>query len=143
MILVIDSNILLAGLIKDSNVRKIIVESGWEFYYPEMSFHEVRKYKDLVLEKSGMNEEEYTELLNHLLKHITLVPEEQIKGKIEEANEIFGEIDPDDVVFLATAFSIDNAKIWSDDAHFEKQNKARVFKTKHIMKLFSPENTKN
>lgn len=136
MNLVIDSNILLVGFIKDSTVRKIIVESGWEFHYPEMSFHEVRKYKDMVLEKSGMNEEEYTKLLNHLLKHITLVPEEQIKPKIEEAGKILGKIDPDDVIFLATAFSIENSKIWSDDPHLEKQNEIRVFKTKHIVKLF-------
>src|SRR3989344_4373906 len=139
MILVIDTNILLAGLIKDSTVRKIIVESGWEFYYPEISFHEIRKYKDLVLEKSGMNEEDYTKLLNHLLKHIKLVPEEEIKGNMEEADKLLGKIDPDDVVFLATAFSIDNSKIWSDDPHLEKQNKIRVFKTKHIVKLFFPE----
>ena len=139
MILVIDSNILLAGLIKDSTVRKIIVESGWEFHYPEMSFHEVRKYKGLVLEKSGMSEEEYTELLNHFLKHITLVPEEQIKLKIEEADKLLGKVDPDDVVFLATAFSIGNSKIWSDDPHLEKQNKILVFKTKHIVDLFFPD----
>jgi predicted nucleic acid-binding protein len=136
MILVIDSNILLAGLIKNSTVRKIIVESGWEFPYPEMSFHEVQKYKYLVLEKSGMSEKEYAELLNHLLKHITLVPEEQIKPKIEEADKLLGKVDPDDVVFLATAFSIENSKIWSDDPHLEKQNKIGVFKTKHIVKLF-------
>ena len=139
MILVIDTNILLASLIRDSTIRKIIVESGWGFYYPEMSFHEVRKYKGLVLEKSGMDEEEYTELLDHLLKHITLVTEEQTKGKLQEANEILGRVDPDDVVFLATAFSIENSKIWSDDPHLEKQKKVRVFKTKHIVKLFFPE----
>jgi len=139
MILVIDTNILLASLIRDSTIRKIIVESGWEFYYPEMSFHEVRKYKGLVLEKSGMSEEEYTELLDHLLKHITLVAEEQTKGKLQEANEILEKVDSDDVVFLATAFSIGNSKIWSDDPHLEKQNKVRVFKTKHIVKLFFPE----
>ncbi len=52
MILVIDTNILLASLIRDATTRKIIVESDWKFYYPEVSFHEVRKYKDLVLEKS-------------------------------------------------------------------------------------------
>ncbi|HLC96314.1 MAG TPA: PIN domain-containing protein [Candidatus Nanoarchaeia archaeon] len=138
MTLVIDTNILLAGLIKDSTVRKIIVESGWGFHYPEMSFHEVRKFKDLVLEKSGMSEEEYTELLNHLLQHITLVPEEQIKPKIEEADALLGKVDPDDVVFLATAVSIENSKIWSDDPHLERQNKVRVFKTKHIVKLFFP-----
>ena len=139
MILVIDSNILLASLIRDSTVRKIIVESGWDFFYPESSFHEIRKYKNLVLEKSGMSEEDYTELLNHLLKHIKLVPEEEIKGNMGEADTLLGKIDPDDVVFLATAFSIDNSKIWSDDPHLEKQNKIRVFKTKHIVKLFFPE----
>jgi len=141
MILVIDTNILIASLIRDSTTRKIIVESDWEFYYPEMSFHEVRKYKDLILEKSKMDEAEYTELLNYLLKHITLVPEEQIQGKIKEANEILGKIDLDDVIFLATAFSIENAKIWSNDPHFEKQNKVRVFKTEHIVKLFFPEDS--
>ncbi len=83
-----------------------------------------------------MSEEEYTELLKHLLQHITLVPEEQIKGHIEEANKLLGKADPDDVVFLATAFSIGNSKIWSDDSHLEKQSKMRVFKTKDIVKLF-------
>ena len=127
MILVIDSNILFASLIRDSTVRKIIVESGWDFFYPESSFHEIRKYKDLVLEKSGMSEEDYTELLNDLLKHIKLVPEEEIKGNMGEADTLLGKIDPDDVVFLATAFSIENSKIWSDDPHLEKQDKIRVF----------------
>lgn len=49
---VIDTNILLSALIRDSTTRKIIIKSGWSFYYPEMSFHEVRKYKGLVLEMS-------------------------------------------------------------------------------------------
>ncbi len=49
MIFVIDTNILISALIRDSTTRKIIVKSGWEFYYPEISFHEVRKYKGLVL----------------------------------------------------------------------------------------------
>ena len=85
-----------------------------------MSFHEIREYKDLVIDKSGMNEKEYISLLNHLLKHVALVPEEQVKGKIGEAKELLGKIDPDDVIFLATTLSMDDSKIWSDDTHFEK-----------------------
>ena|SRR3989338_121897 len=136
MILVVDTNILISALIRDSTTRKIIIKSGWDFYYPEKSFHEVREYKNLVLEKSGMSEQEYTEMLNHLLKHIQLVPEELIKQRLDEANKLLGKIDPDDVIFLATALSLDNSKIWSDDTHFEKQNKITVFKTKDIVKLF-------
>ena len=107
--------------------------------YPQTKvrgFGAVLVHKSLVLEKSGMNEKEYAELLNHLLQHITLVPEEQIKGSMEETNKLLGKVDPDDVVFLATAFSIENSKIWSDDPHLEKQIKVRVFKTKHIVMLF-------
>jgi predicted nucleic acid-binding protein len=136
MILVIDTNILISALIRDSTTRKIIVKSEWEFYYPEKSFHEVRKYKNLVLEKSGMNEQEYTEILNYLLKHVTLVPEEIIQQKLNEANALLGKIDPDDIIFLATALSLDNSKIWSDDRHFEEQDEVKVFKTKDIAKLF-------
>jgi predicted nucleic acid-binding protein len=136
MIFVIDTNILISALIRDSTTRKIIVKSEWEFYYPEKSFHEVRKYKNLVLEKSGMDEQEYTEMLNYLLKHIKLVPEELIQQKLEKANKLFGKIDPDDVVFLAIALSLDNSKIWSDDSHFEKQDEVKVFKTKDMVKLF-------
>ena|SRR3989344_2270396 len=139
MILIVDTNILLAGLIKDSKVRKIIVESEWEFYYPESSFHEVRKYKDLVIEKSGMNEKEYNKLLSCFLKYIKLVSEEQIKEKIQEADKILRDIDPDDVIFLAAALSIENSKIWSDDSHLKEQKKVLVFNTKDLIRLFFPE----
>ncbi|MBD3163777.1 hypothetical protein GF323_01115 [Candidatus Woesearchaeota archaeon] len=101
MIFVIDTNILISALIRDSTTRKIIVESNWEFCYPENAFHEVRKYKNLVLEKSGMDEKDYTETLNYLLKHIKLIPEEVVQGKHDEAFKLLGKIDPDDVVDAA------------------------------------------
>ncbi|MDP7610380.1 MAG: PIN domain-containing protein [Candidatus Woesearchaeota archaeon] len=88
------------------------------------------------MEKSGMNQKEYTEMLNYLLKHITLIPEEVVQQKHDEAYESLGKIDPNDVIFLATALSLDNSKVWSDDGHFEKQDKVRVFKTKHMVGLF-------
>lgn len=136
MILIIDTNILISALIRDSTTRNIIVESEWQFCYPEQSFHEVRKYKDLILKKSGMTEQEYKEVINRLLKHINLIPEEIIQHKLKEADDLLGKIDSDDVIFLATALSLDNFKIWSDDKHFEKQSKVRTLKTEHIVKLF-------
>ena len=74
---IIDTNILLSALIKDSTTRKVIVKSGWDFYYPEMSFHEVRKYKELVLKKSGMSEKDYNKLLECILEHVNIVPDEK------------------------------------------------------------------
>ncbi|MFH1916297.1 MAG: PIN domain-containing protein [Nanoarchaeota archaeon] len=133
---VIDSNILISALIRDSTTRRIIMTSNEEFYYPEISFHEIRKYKELILKKSGMDENEYASVLQLLVKHITLVPEEQFIGKLAEANKTLGQIDPDDIVFLATALSINDAKIWSNDPHLHRQDKIKALRTEELMRLF-------
>ena len=136
MKMVVDTNIILSALIKDSTTRKIIVKSEWDFYYPEMSFHEIRKYKELVLKKSNLNKEEYRKLLNYLLEHITLVPNEIIYEKLDKAHEIMAHINPDDVIFIATQLSISNSVIWSDDKDFDKQKEIRILKTAQICKLY-------
>lgn len=128
MKVVIDTNILMSALIKDSTTRKIIVKSNWEFYYPEVSLNEISKYRSLILQKSGMNEEEFTQLFNQLLSRIKIIPEGYTHKKLDKANKILGQIDPKDVVFIATALSITDSVIWSDDGHFEKQNEVKVLK---------------
>lgn len=134
MIFVIDSNVLISALIKDSITRSIIIDSGMDFYYPEASFHEVRKYKNLVLEKSGVEDKKYDDLLNRLLKYITLVPKEKIMEKLEDADKIMGAIDKNDVLFIATALAY-SATIWSDDKDFKKQNKVKILTTTDLVKI--------
>jgi len=50
----------------------------------------------------------------------------------EEANEIMGNIDSDDVLFIATALAF-NCPIWSEDKHFKQQDKVKVFTTKELL----------
>ena len=54
MKLVIDSNVLISALIKDSITRKIIFESKLKFYYPAISLHEIKKHRELIINKSGL-----------------------------------------------------------------------------------------
>jgi len=136
MKLIIDTNIIISALIRDSISRRIIVKSEWKFYYPEKAFHEIEEHKNLILKKSGMKETEYIQLLSYLLNHIIIVPENQVRNKLKEANNTMGKIDIDDVVFLATALSLQDSRIWSDDADFDKQNKVKVLKTKDVIRLF-------
>ena len=136
MIIIIDTNVLISALIRDSVTRKIIVYSGLNFYYPEISLHEIRKYKNLILKKSGLSEDDYENLLGKILEYVLLVPTEEIEEKLEEAKSIMLHIDPDDVVFIAAALSYPDSLIWSDDAHFEKQARIKVLKTYQFMKLF-------
>ena len=54
---------------------------------------------------------------------------------MDEANSIIGNIDKNDVVFTATALAVENDGIWSDDTHFEKQNRVKLRKTAEILSL--------
>ena len=61
-----------------------------------------------------------------------IIPESEIKQR-DEAKKIMDKIDPDDTICIALGLSVKNEGIWSDDRHFEKQNKIRVWKTKDLM----------
>ena len=137
MIFILDVNILLSALIKDSTTREIIAKSGQDFHFPEPSLQKISKYKDLILKKSGLSEQDFLEVLHHLLNFIKLIPTEQIITNWEKAKEIMEHIDPEDVIFIATALSHPDSIIWSDDAHFDKQNRALTMKTKQILALLN------
>ena len=134
MKVILDVNVILSALIRDSTTRKIILNSEFDLYFPEPSLHKIRNYKSYILEKSGLSEEEYDKIIATLFKYIKLVPTEEIEKNWDKAKEIMEHIDKEDVVFIATALSISDSVIWSDDRHFEKQDKVKVLKTKDILK---------
>jgi len=133
MKVILDVNVILSALIRDSTTRKIILNSEFDFYFPEPSLHKIRKYKDYILEKSGLTEEEYNKIMAILFKYIKLVPTEEIEKNWDEAKKIMEHIDKEDVVFIATALSTEDSVIWSDDRHFEKQDKVKVLKTEDMI----------
>jgi len=47
-----------------------------------------------------------------------------------------GHIDENDVVFIATALAF-NCSIWSDDKHFQKQNRVKIFKTSEFFSFIN------
>lgn len=137
MIIIIDTNILISALIRDSTVRRILINSGLRFYYPEASFHEVRKYKSMILEKSGLGDAGFERALGKILEYVALVPTETINEHLKEARTAMEHIDPKDVAFLAAALSYEPSVIWSDDRDFERQDRIKVVKTAQFVKLLS------
>ena len=133
MKIILDVNVILSALIRDSTTRKIILNSEFDFYFPEPSLHKIRKNKDYILKKSGLTEEEYNKIMATLFKYIKLVPTEEIEKNWDKAKKIIEHIDKEDVIFIATALSISDSVIWSDDRHFEKQDKVKVLKTGDIV----------
>jgi len=135
MKLIIDTNILISSLLKDSTTREILLNESLNFYLPEIVLSEVNKYLPYIIQKSELSEEEIKKILNTLLENLILVPIDEYEKKMDEGMKIIGNIDEKDTQFIALALSIENDGIWSNDKHFEKQKKIRVFKAVDILNL--------
>jgi predicted nucleic acid-binding protein len=135
MFFVIDTNIVFAALTKDSIVRNLLIDSQFTLFAPDTLIKEIKKYEEFILQKSGLSKEEFEMLFALITENISIIQKEDYEEKIQEAKHIIGSIDIKDVPFIALALSITNDGIWSDDNHFTKQNKIKVWKTQDVVKL--------
>ena len=88
MNIVIDTNVLMAGLLKDSIVRKVLSSENITFSFPEGALDEIEKYKGILVQKSGMTKEEIKEVLELLFENIEIIPKEKIKNEFKKAESI-------------------------------------------------------
>lgn len=134
MKVVLDTNVLISALIRNSATRRLIIETDAKLVYPEAGIKEIKKYRGLIIKKSGLGEKEFNSVFSLLLEYIELVPDNLIESTLKEARDIMLKIDEKDVVFIATALVFENSKIWSDDKDFKKQNRVSVITTAEILK---------
>lgn len=130
-----DTNIILKALIKNSKVRAILLSPNHQFYIPEYAVEEVEKHLPLLIEKTGLSEEDIKLALSIILTNIQVIPSENILAKWNEAEEIMKSIDKGDVPFIAAALSIPCDDIWSDDKDFKRQRRLKVWSTREMMHL--------
>jgi len=133
--LVVDTSILFAALLKRSTVRELLVNPLFEFYVPEFGIEEIEKHVEEIADRSGLSVENVYLLLGVLLASIQVVPAERTLRNYREAEKVMGKIDRDDVPFVALALSFPNEGIWSEDKHFLRQQKVRVWRTRDLLKL--------
>ena len=139
MKLVIDTNILMSALIRNSMTRQIILKSGWKFLYPRISLGEIEKYKNYIIGKAGLSENDFQELFNIIINYISLIENSNYLDKLDEAEVIMRHIDEKDVVFIACALSCNNDSIWTDDGDFDKQNQVKIWKSEGVVDIFKRE----
>lgn len=132
MRLVMDSNRLIAGLLKDSIAREIILSDAFVFYSPDYILTEIERHKGKLLEKSGLTENAFDMILYSLVERVHLVPFEDFEEHFEEALGIMKQVDIKDAPFLAVGIALNLDGIWTEDKHFQKQRLLRVFKTTDI-----------
>ena len=127
----------MAGLIRDSTSREILLNPNFEFYTPDFLLSEIKNHKDLIMKKGDLSERRFNTIFELLIDRINILPKSDIMDHIAEAKQIIGDIDRDDVTFIALALAIPNSGIWTEDKHFKKQNRIKIWSTKEILELLN------
>jgi len=133
--IVVDSNIIFAGLIRNSSTRAILASTDIEFVVPEWVHSELREHIGELAEKAGVPEKEMERYVEQIFQIVHTMPMEEYKDSLAEALEIMSETDPDDAPFLAVAIATGADAIWTNDAHFLEQQRVKVVSTRDMMKM--------
>jgi len=131
----VDANIIISALIKDSITRSILIESSIEFYTLEYTFDEIGKHLGYISKKNSLTIDKNKKVLDILSNYIHVFEAKYYIDYLNKAQKLIGKIDERDVPYIALALAINNDGIWSNDEHFEKQDKIKIWKTKDIIKI--------
>ena len=105
MKLVVDTNIIISAIIKDSLTRRILTHLDADLYTIDFSEQEIKKYKSEILQKAEISEIALDFLLEKLKDRLSNVDDNVVALKMEKAFEIMKEIDSKDSPFLAAALA--------------------------------------
>jgi len=134
MKIVIDTNMVIAALVKDSKAREVIMSNKFEFVSPDFVLEEVNKYKDYICRKSRLSEDEFGLLMALIFEKINIIPAFDYEGYRENAKIIMQE-DIKDVPYVACYLSLRCDGIWTNDSDYKDKEEIRIFSTAELLKL--------
>ncbi len=137
MNLIVDANIVISAILKDSTTRRILLHPSFDFYAPDFLFEEIEKNIALISKKSRMPSNELKMLIEILTETISPIPSDIYQHKLQEAYKIMGSIDEKDVPYIALALTIPNEGIITEDKDFLKQKNVKILRIKELLKFIA------
>lgn len=120
MQLVVDANVVMSALARDSTVRTALRITPDEVATPWYIAVEIDKHRGEIRTKSGLSSDAFDDLLDTLWVYIEVVPQDEMRPHLQEAARAMHAYDPDDTLYAAAALAVDGAVV-SNDKAFEKQ----------------------
>ena len=133
MKLVIDTNIIISAIVRDSMTRKALLSPYFDLYTPDTAISELEKHSVLLMRKTGLSEERFKGIIEFIMDSIIIVPSGTFEKFIPIAMDEMKEIDETDSPFIALALSFSNNGIWSNDRHVQKQKLLRTWTTSEVL----------
>jgi predicted nucleic acid-binding protein len=129
---VVDANVLFSALIKDSVTLEFLFYDSAQFFAPEFILEEFYEHRTEILEKTKRTPEEFDSMFGYLEERIIVVPRDEYRDMLKQAEQISPDVD--DIPYLALALKL-AAPIWSNDRDLkEMQDMVKVYSTKDIIR---------
>lgn len=110
----IDANILFSAFISGKELYTLLF-SEHAIYLPDFAFLELEKYKERILKKTKLKEEEFQEFVLKLFSNVTVIPNLLLSHSIlKQAHELCKDIDEKDTVYVAAALEFDLILLTND-----------------------------
>jgi predicted nucleic acid-binding protein len=138
MKIIIDTNRILAALIKDNTTRKILCNNKFKFIAPEYVTTEISKYQNEIIKKAKITEEEFEILLQVIFEYVTVIPHSDYQEYLQELKDEIK--DPKDIPYLAACLANNAKGIWTHDPHFLKQEKVKIFTNINMLDIIRENN---
>lgn len=133
MKIAVDTNRIIAALVKDSTTRKILFDRNFEFTTPDCTITEIQEHKEELKAKTNLSDEEFDILLALIFENIEIIPKSYYGVYLDECKNDISDIG--DIPVLAAAIATKAEAIWAHDPHFKEQKKVKVFTNIDMLKL--------
>ena len=130
MILVIDANPFIAGFLRNSTSRQIILSDKVILYSPEWLTDEFERNEEELMEKFS-DSTKFFETKKMLFTFVRIVPQKEYSIHMEDASKLTKHTK--DISYFSLALSL-NCSIWSDEKSFKQQSKVEVYSTPDLLK---------
>lgn len=129
----IDANILIAALLRDSTTRRLIVLGGYELHAPRYLYDEVEAHRDELSNRIGVTQGGLEEALRILRPHVIEHELEEYAGNLGNAQGVLRGRDPKDAPYIALVLSLDADGIWTEDRELAGVKGVRVYRTSELV----------
>lgn len=135
MKVVVDANVVIAALARQSITKEVLLYPFIDYYSPEFLFEELKEHEDEIIAKMHTDNDGYRKALGIITKKIKIVRKAAYSQYLNQAREIIGVVDKDDAPYIAVALGIGADGVWSYDPHFKQQKAIKLFSTGELLRM--------
>src|SRR3989344_640845 len=103
MRILVDTNRIIAALVKESTTRDILFDENFEFVTPDYTITEIEEHKEELKRKIKLIDEEFEVLVSLIFEHITIISKSEYRDFLDECESLIS--DPDDIPHLAACLA--------------------------------------